>query len=47
MKVLLARADGALGRPLTHQLIAHDHLVFGLTAPPRAPAGSPPWVRRR
>ena len=30
MKVLLAGADGALGRPLTHQLIAHDHLVFGL-----------------
>ena len=30
MKVLLAGADGALGRPLTHQLIAHDHLVCGL-----------------
>ena len=31
MKVLVAGASGALGVPLTHQLIAHGHEVLGLT----------------
>jgi nucleoside-diphosphate-sugar epimerase len=30
MKVLLAGASGAIGVPLTRQLIAHDHQVLGL-----------------
>ena len=31
MKVLLAGASGAIGTPLTRQLVAHDHQVLGLT----------------
>jgi nucleoside-diphosphate-sugar epimerase len=31
MKVLLAGASGAIGIPLTRQLLAHDHQVLGLT----------------
>jgi nucleoside-diphosphate-sugar epimerase len=31
MKVLLAGASGAIGSPLTRQLVAHDHRVLGLT----------------
>jgi hypothetical protein len=31
MKVLLAGASGAIGSPLTRQLVAHDHQVLGLT----------------
>ena len=31
MKVLLAGASGAIGTPLTRQLVAHDHRVLGLT----------------
>lgn len=31
MKVLLAGASGALGIPLTRELIAHGHQVIGLT----------------
>jgi nucleoside-diphosphate-sugar epimerase len=31
MKVLLAGASGAIGIPLTRQLLAHDHEVLGLT----------------
>jgi nucleoside-diphosphate-sugar epimerase len=36
MKVLLAGASGAIGVPITRQLIAHGHQVLGLT---RDPAG--------
>ena len=31
MKVLLAGASGAIGTPLTRQLVAHDHQVLGRT----------------
>jgi nucleoside-diphosphate-sugar epimerase len=31
MRVLLAGASGAIGIPLTRQLIAHGHTVIGLT----------------
>jgi nucleoside-diphosphate-sugar epimerase len=34
MKVLLAGATGAIGIPLTRQLLAHDHQVLGLTRDP-------------
>jgi len=37
MKVLLAGASGALGIPITRQLLAHGHQVLGLT---RDPAGA-------
>jgi nucleoside-diphosphate-sugar epimerase len=37
MKILLAGATGAIGIPLTRQLIAHGHEVIGLT---RRPAGA-------
>jgi nucleoside-diphosphate-sugar epimerase len=37
MKVLLAGASGAIGIPITRQLIAHGHQVLGLT---RDPAGA-------
>jgi nucleoside-diphosphate-sugar epimerase len=37
MKVLLAGASGALGVPLTRQLVGHGHQVLGLT---RSPAGA-------
>jgi len=36
MKVLLAGATGAIGIPLTRQLLAHDHRVLGLTRDPSA-----------
>jgi nucleoside-diphosphate-sugar epimerase len=36
MKVLLAGASGAIGMPLTRQLLAHDHQVLGLTRDPAA-----------
>jgi nucleoside-diphosphate-sugar epimerase len=36
MKVLLAGASGAIGIPLTRQLLAHDHQVLGLTRDPAA-----------
>lgn len=35
MQVLLAGASGALGIPLTRQLLAHGHQVLGLTRSPR------------
>ena len=38
MKVLLAGASGAIGTPLTHQLIAAGHDVVGLTRDPRSAA---------
>jgi nucleoside-diphosphate-sugar epimerase len=34
MRVLLAGASGAIGMPLTRQLIAHDHEVIGLVHDP-------------
>jgi nucleoside-diphosphate-sugar epimerase len=34
MKVLVAGASGAIGRPLTRQLIAHGHEVLGLARDP-------------
>jgi uncharacterized protein YbjT (DUF2867 family) len=37
MKVLLAGASGAIGIPITRQLLAHGHEVLGLT---RDPAGA-------
>ena len=43
MKVLVAGASGALGVPLTRQLIAHGHKVLGLT---RDRAGAPPVAVR-
>jgi len=39
MKVLLAGAGGAIGIPLTRQLVAHGHEVLGLV---RNPAGTAP-----
>jgi NAD(P)-dependent dehydrogenase (short-subunit alcohol dehydrogenase family) len=44
MKVLLAGATGAIGIPLTRQLLAHDHQVLGLTRDPAA-AGRPAAYR--
>lgn len=34
MKVLLAGASGAIGMPLTRQLVAHDHEVLGIVRDP-------------
>jgi nucleoside-diphosphate-sugar epimerase len=42
MKVLLAGATGAIGIPITRQLLANGHQVLGLT---REPAGSRPSAR--
>jgi nucleoside-diphosphate-sugar epimerase len=36
MKVLVAGASGAIGTPLTRQLVAHGHRVLGLTRDPAA-----------
>src|SRR6476661_11014685 len=34
MKVLVAGATGALGLPLVRELVAHEHVVIGLTRSP-------------
>jgi uncharacterized protein YbjT (DUF2867 family) len=36
MKILLAGASGAIGMPLTRQLVARGHDVIGLTRRPEA-----------
>jgi nucleoside-diphosphate-sugar epimerase len=47
MRVLLAGASGAVGAPLTRQLIAAGHQVVGITVARPTLSGCAPPARKR